>query len=203
MSISVPERWAVREGSDTDARVALTSFREEFYRCLPTRSDALFELTDALLCAGGAVRSLAELSLAAEHRRGHGALYDGINCGRIDIDRLQATIAALPIPRARDNRIVLAVDVTAWLRPDAPTSAGRAFCHVYGRGKNQAQLIPGWKYSIVAALEPGRTSWTAVLDAQRLHPDDDETTVTAARCVRWWSDCRNPVSGTTVIRTSC
>jgi hypothetical protein len=39
--------------------------------------------------------------------------------------------------------LVLAVDVSPWLRPDAPTSAQRLFCHVYGRGKNQAQLIPG------------------------------------------------------------
>src|SRR5260370_1225452 len=30
-------------------------------------------------------------------------------------------------------------------------------------------------------LEPGRTSWTAVLDAVRLRPDDDETEVTAAQ----------------------
>src|SRR5262249_32905971 len=54
-------------------------------------------------------------------------------------------------------------------------------CHVYGRGKGQAQMIPGWPYSVVAALEPGRTSWTAVLDAIRLGPDDDEAEVTAAQ----------------------
>jgi DDE superfamily endonuclease len=61
------------------------------------------------------------------------------------------------------------------------TSPGRLFCHVYGRGKGQAQMIPGWPYSVIAALEPGRTSWTAVLDAIRLGPDDDETAVTAAQ----------------------
>jgi hypothetical protein len=33
----------------------------------------------------------------------------------------------------------------------------------------------------VAALESGRTSWTAVLDAIRLSPDDDEAEVTAAQ----------------------
>ena len=48
-------------------------------------------------------------------------------------------------------------------------------------GKGQAQMIPGWPYSVVAALEPGRTSWTAVLDAVRLGPDDDEAEVTAAQ----------------------
>ena len=42
-------------------------------------------------------------------------------------------------------------------------------------------MIPGWPYSFVAALEPGRSSWTAVLDAVRLGPDDDETEVTAAQ----------------------
>ena len=66
-----------------------------------------------------------------------------------------------------------------WLRSDAPTSADRLFCHVHGRAKNQSQLIPGWPYSFVAALEPGRTSWTAVLDAVRLGPTDDATAVTA------------------------
>jgi hypothetical protein len=73
------------------------------------------------------------------------------------------------------------VDVSNWLRPGAATSPERLFCHVYGRGKGQAQMIPGWPYSVIAALEPGRTSWTAVLDAVRLGPDDDEAEVTAAQ----------------------
>jgi hypothetical protein len=47
-------------------------------------ADALFELADAVLCTDGPVRSLVGLSLAPEHRRGHGALYDEINHGRID-----------------------------------------------------------------------------------------------------------------------
>src|SRR6266511_3919750 len=157
----------------------LAGFRHEFYRCLTRRADELFELTDALLCTGGPVKSLVDLTLVPEHRRGHGALYDGLNNGRIEVDRLRCTLAGLVLPRAGDGRIVLAVDVSAWLRADAPTSAQRLFCHVYGRGKNQAQMIPGWPYSFVAALEPGRTSWTAVLDAVRLGPADDATAVTA------------------------
>ena len=42
-------------------------------------------------------------------------------------------------------------------------------------------MIPGWPYSVVAALEPGRTSWTLPLDAVRLGPADDEAAVTAAQ----------------------
>ena len=52
---------------------------------------------------------------------------------------------------------------------------------MYGRGRSKDQLIPGWPYSFVAALEPGRSSWTAVLDAVRLRPTDDATEVTAGQ----------------------
>ena len=36
----------------------LCRFRDGFYSCLGARADALFELTDAVLCADGPVRSL-------------------------------------------------------------------------------------------------------------------------------------------------
>ena len=167
--------------SEDQARGVLAAFRGELYRCLTARADALFELADAALCADGPVRVLAALSLEPEHRRGHGAAYDAVNAGRVDIARLRWSLAALPLPAWPDGRIRLAVDVSNWLRPGAVTSPERMFCHVYGRGKGNAQMIPGWPYSFVAALEPGRSSWTAVLDAVRLGPDDDETEVTAAQ----------------------
>ena len=160
---------------------AWARFRRDFHACLTGRADELCELADAVLCADGPVRNLAALSWAPGHRRGHGALYDALNCGRIDIARLRRCLAGLPLPRAADGRLMLAVDVSNWLRPGAATSPDRLFCHVYGRGKGQAQMIPGWPYSVVAALEPGRTSWTAVLDAIRLGPGDDEAEVTAAQ----------------------
>ena len=148
---------------------ALSRFRLEFRACLTARADELFELTDAVLCADGPVATLAGLSLAPEHRRGHGALYVGLAAAGC-IGRLRWALARLPLPRWPDGRITLAADVSPWLRPDAATSPDRLFCHVHGRGRGQAQMIPGWPYSVVAALEPGRTSWTAVLDAVRLGP---------------------------------
>ena len=171
----------VRDAVQAGALGELSGFRQEFYRCLPARADALFELAEAVLCADGPVRSLVELSLAPEHRRGHGGLYGGINGGQIEVGRLRAVLARVRLPRAADGRLVLAVDVSPWLRPDAPTSAERLFCHVYGRGRGSAQMIPGWPYSFVAALETGRSSWTAVLDVIRLKPADDATAVTAAQ----------------------
>ena len=167
------------DGRRVEALRVLSTFRTDFYNCLTARADALFEVTDAVLCTDGPVRSLVDLVLAPEHRRGHGALYDGLGSGRIDVGRLRRAMADLPIPRTADGRIVLAVDVSPWLRSDAATSPDRLFCHVYGRAKNQSQLIPGWPYSFVAALETGRTSWTAVLDAVRLGPADDVAALTA------------------------
>ncbi|MGP4017465.1 NF041680 family putative transposase [Saccharopolyspora sp. 5N708] len=173
--ISVPDPGRV------GALGELSGFRQRFYACLTGRADTLFELTDAVLCSDGPVTGLAELSLTAQHRRGHGALYDAVNHGRIEVDRLRRALAGLPVPRAADGRIVLAVDVSPWLRPDAPCSPDRLFCHVYGRSRGAPQFIPGWPYSFVAALETGRTSWTAVLDAVRLGPADDATAVTATQ----------------------
>jgi hypothetical protein len=167
------------EDAGSGPLAVLSRFRLDFHACLTARADELSELADAVLCAGEPVRDLAGLSLAAEHRRGHGALYDAVGHGRIDVARLRRSLAGPPLPRAADGRLMLAVDVSNWLRPGAATSPERLFCHVYGRGKGQAQMIPGWPYSVIAALEPGRTSWTAVLDAVRLGPDDDETAVTA------------------------
>ncbi|GAA1501846.1 hypothetical protein GCM10009760_64750 [Kitasatospora kazusensis] len=165
----------------SDALGILSRFRVEFYESLYTRADALFELTDAILCTDGPVKTLVELSLALEHRRGHGAMYQALDRGWLEPTRLRRTLANLPLPRLSDGRIALAVDVSNWLRPDAPTSDERLFCHAYGRGRNADQLVPGWPYSFVAALESGRTSWVGLLDAVRLGPADDATAVTATQ----------------------
>ncbi|GAA2325176.1 hypothetical protein GCM10010246_02780 [Streptomyces cuspidosporus] len=61
----------------------------------------------------------------------------------MDVPRLRQALTALPMPRAADGRLVLAVDVSNWLRPGAPTSADRLFCHGYGRsGRSSDQFIP-------------------------------------------------------------
>jgi hypothetical protein len=171
------------EGTTGDDRACglLAAFRSELYRCLGKRPDALFELADAVLCKQDRVHMLAELSLEPECRRGHGGIYDAINAGQVLVARLRRALAAVPLPRWGDGRIRLAADVSNWLRPEAATCPDRLFCHCYARGKGNAQMIPGWPYSFVAALEPGRTSWTLPLDAVRLGPADDATAVTAAQ----------------------
>ncbi len=173
---------AVQDGADEErARGVLAAFRGELFRCFGTYRDTLAEMCDAVLGKQDRVHMAAELSLEPECRRGHGAVYKALNRGQVQIARLRWALAALPLPAWGDGRIRLAADVSNWLRPDAATSPQRLFCHCYARGKGNAQMIPGWPYSLVAALEPGRTSWTLPLDAVRLGPADDETEVTAAQ----------------------
>lgn len=181
MAFSMAWRGRIVEDGPDQVPGLLAGFRSELYRCLTARADALFELGDAVLCGPGRVTDLARLSLAAEFGRGHGAVYDAVNAGRVEIARLRRALAGVPLPAWRDGRIRLAVDVSCWLRPEAGTSPERAFCHVAGKGKNAGQRIPGWPYSFVAALGPGASSWTVLLDAVRLGPGDDDGAVTAGQ----------------------
>ena len=122
---------------DAGVRARLAGFRRELYRCFTARADALFEVAEAVLCADGPVRTLAGLSLAAGHRRGHGALYDAVNHGEIAIGRLRRSLAGLPLPRAADGRLMLAADVSNWLRPGAVTSPDRLFASCTGAARGR------------------------------------------------------------------
>ncbi|MGW1875478.1 transposase [Streptomyces sp. NPDC001975] len=101
------ERPLVRSlGLEQSADAALgilSRFRIQFYDCLHTRAEALFELTDAVLCSDGPVTSLVELTLTAEYRRGHGATYDAVNHGWSEPRRLRRLQASTPLPRSADG----------------------------------------------------------------------------------------------------
>jgi hypothetical protein len=58
---ALPQDAGRVEPGREESMVVLCRFRREAYCCLETWVDELFELTDALLCTGGPVRSLAEL----------------------------------------------------------------------------------------------------------------------------------------------
>ena len=135
-------------------------------RLLTARADALFELTDAVLCADGPVTSLVELSLVAEHRRGHGALYDAAQpAAGSTSPGCAGRWPALPLPRAADGRIVLAVDVSHWLRPDAADQRGAAVLPRLRPGQGPGPDDPGLAVLVRRragdrAAPPGPRCWT-------------------------------------------
>jgi hypothetical protein len=157
----------------------LGGFRSELHACFTRRADALFELGDALLCAQ-AVPSLPHLSLEPIHQRGWGSAYAALARGRIDAERLRDLLVS-SLPRA--DPPVFAVDVTTWPRCDAECSPERGYYYHPSRHSAGQPIVAGWAFQWIAQLGFDRDSWTAPVDARRLHPTDD-TDQTAAGQVR-------------------
>jgi hypothetical protein len=82
VSFSMPWQGGSCEQAGGDALAALDVFRRQVYRCLWRRGDAQFELADAVLTAGGALR-LPYLSLEPGFRRSHGMVYQALAEGRV------------------------------------------------------------------------------------------------------------------------
>ncbi len=158
----------------------LGGFRAELHACFPRRADALFELGDALLCTPSPIASLPHLSLEPVCRRGWGSAYAALARGRIDAERLRdLLVGSLP---DTDQR-VFAVDVTAWPRCDAECSPERGYYDHPSRHSAGQPIIAGWADQWIAQLSFDRDSWTAPVDARRLHPLEG-TDQTAASQIR-------------------
>ena len=161
----------------TSPLARLGAFRTELHACFPRRADALFQLSDALLCAQ-AFSSLPHLSLEPVHRCGWGSVYAALACGRIDVERLRDLLAShLPVA----DPLVFAVDVTTWPRCDAECSPERGYYYHPSRHSAGRPIIAGWAYQCIAHVNFAHDSWTAPVDARRLHPLDDTDQTAAAQ----------------------
>jgi hypothetical protein len=97
----------------------------------------------------------------------------------IDYGLLERALAGVPAGQAaavreacaRWRRLRLAVDATAYPRPDAGCSPERGHVH-HGacRCDGTRKTIPGWEYQFVAAVGHLRTAWAALIDAERTTP---------------------------------
>ncbi|MFL6103826.1 MAG: NF041680 family putative transposase [Actinomycetes bacterium] len=113
---------------------------------------------------------MAQLSLEPAHRRGWGSTYAALASGRIEVERLRDLLAG-SLPDA--DPLVFAVDVTTWPRCDAECSPERGYYYHPSRHSAGQPIIAGWAYQWIAQLGFDRDSWTAPVDAARLHPLDD------------------------------
>jgi hypothetical protein len=161
----------------TSPLARLGTFRTELHAVFTRRADALFELGDALLCAD-AFPSLPHLSLEPAHRRGWGSTYGALASGRIHVERLRDLLTSF-LPPA--DPLVFAVDVTTWPRCDAECSPARGYYYHPSRHSAGQPIIAGWAYQWVCQLGFARDSWTAPVDAARLHPADDADQHAAAQ----------------------
>jgi DDE superfamily endonuclease len=162
------------------ALARLWAFRAGLHACCLRRADALLDLADALLSAQGPVASLPHLSLEPAHRRGWGSTYAALACGRIDAERLRDLLAGYPLAGGQP---IYAVDLTTWPRCDAECSPERGFYYHPSRHSAGQPIVAGWAFQWICQLSLARDSWTAPVDARRLHPLDD-TDQTAACQIR-------------------
>ena len=153
----------------------LVSFRDGFYEALTRWGDALFELTDAVLCAPGALSSVPALSLEPEFTRGHGSLYKALARGGIDSEALRELLVA---HRPSSWPQVFAVDASVWDRCDAETSPERGFYHSASKHSAGQPIVAGWSYQWISQLSFDPDSWSAPLAAERIPPGADATVFT-------------------------
>jgi hypothetical protein len=153
----------------------LVEFRRGLFSCFTRWGDALFELTDAALCATGAISSVPTLSLEPEFTRSHGSLYKALAQGRIDKERLRDLLVA---HRPADWPQVFAVDASVWERCDAECSPERGFYYSASKHSAGQPIVAGWSFQWICQLSFAPDSWTAPLDVARISPLEDATTAT-------------------------
>ena len=160
---------------------ALVTFRRDLYGTFGSWGDALFELTDALVCASGPLTSLPGLSLEPEFSRSHGSLYKALERGEIDTDALRRLLVT---NRPVDWPMVFAVDASTVERCDAECSPERGFYYSASRHSAGQPIVAGWHYQWICQLSWTPDSWTAPVDVLRIPPADDPTMATVAQLRR-------------------
>lgn len=171
-----PHRERVRAGL-----AALVAFRAELYDAFSSWADALFELTDAALCAPGPVSSVPGLSLGPTFRRSHGSLYKALSKGEVDAGQVRELVVRY---RPEAWPAVFAVDASTWERCDAETSPERGFYHSASKHSAGQPIVAGWSVQWVSQLNFAPGSWTAPVDAMRIAPSEDATTATICQVKR-------------------
>lgn len=154
----------------------LQEFRQALYACFPRAGDALFEVGDALLTAPQA-RSLVELALAPGFQRQWSSLYAAFRDGRIDRHALRRLFAQHAPQPAPGQRLVLGLDTSPIHRPEAPTLADRTLVYAPNLPDGTPPVRPGWAFSTLVVLPAPVSSWTYVLDNQRVPSTATATTV--------------------------
>jgi hypothetical protein len=159
----------------------LAEFRHTLYTTCFTRArDALFDLADALLTDTQA-RSFVELSQAQRFQRAWPSLYEALEDGRIDRSALQRLFTSFLPAAMVGTRLVLGVDVSSILRPDAHTSEDRTLVHRSNLPKDATPVGPGWQFSTLVVLPDPVSSATYILDNRRVPSSETATSIGVAQ----------------------
>lgn len=159
----------------------LKQVRQQLYASFERGADALFNLGDALLCESQA-QSLPELSLSPFFERQWPSVYEALEDGRINIEQLRAIwVSILLAERADTAPIWIAVDGSNLARPSARTSADRTIIHLSNLPLVNKPISVGWTFSTVVLIPEQPSSWTPILDQQRITSEQTAVGVAIAQ----------------------
>ncbi len=151
----------------------LIEFRQALYdHALTKRRDAQFELLDALT-SSEPVCSFPDLSRAPVFRRTWSNLYAALEDGRINSAWLHAALVQhLPAAGA-----VVALDGSAWPRPQAPTLPDRQYVYSPTPAVDGGSIVIGFPYSLLSWVPEPHTSWALPLSVERVTSQEDALSV--------------------------
>src|SRR5437899_9267273 len=108
----------------------LYQLRQQMYGCFERSRDALLNVSDALLSESHA-RSLPELSLSVFFERRWPSVYEALQDGRINVERLRAVfVQALLEDKPINEPICLGIDSSSMQRLEADSSRDRGMIYV-------------------------------------------------------------------------
>lgn len=146
----------------------LETFRQQMYGCFERSRDALFSLCDALASEPQA-RSLPELSLSVFFERRWPSIYEALQDGRINVERLRtAFVQALIASEPADEPVWLGLDSSSMERLEAVSNRDRGMIYVPNMPHATKPVSVGWQFSTVMLLPQQPGSWVGVLDQQRI-----------------------------------
>ena len=158
----------------------LQLYRHEIYGCFQRAKAALFDTVDALLCETQA-QSFPQLSQSPFFQRRWPSLYEAFEDGLINTERLRKTFVKYCLLAHGGKRVVVGIDATPIPRPFSATSADRTTMPMHNvphtTPKKSTALTFGWKYSTVTVLPEKPSSWTSILDQQRIPSDKTDIQV--------------------------
>jgi hypothetical protein len=158
----------------------LQCFRHEVYDCFERAADALFNSVDALLTETQA-HSFPELSLSPCFQRRWCSLYEAFEDGRIDQQRLRGVFARYLLRPEAAAQLWLGIDATSIERPESKTSPDRSVVYKPNLPESSKPISYGWQFSTVVLLPEQPSSWTPVLEQQRIRSDQTSVQVAAAQ----------------------
>ncbi len=112
--------------------------------------------------------SFPEISQSLWFERKWSSLYEAFKDGRIDENHLRETfVRYLPNPDL-GKWFWIGIDASNIARAQAVTSADRTAQHVHNLPECKKPITFGWQFSTVVALTNPASSWTYILDQQRI-----------------------------------